>query len=112
MRLFLYGTLLDSPRLAACAGDPALPARLRPAALCGFQRVRLRRSGYPTLRRDPRGLVIGAVLDAPATAVARLRAYEGPEYRLAKVVVKTQHGRSRVAFAWIATGGTRCAWHA
>jgi hypothetical protein len=39
----------------------------------------------------------------------RLVAYEGPAYRLARVVVQTADGNT-AAHAWIAPGGTRRSW--
>src|SRR4051812_4842133 len=109
MRLFLYGTLLDPCTLAARSGNPDLPARLVPASLPGWQRVVCRWGPYPTLRRNRTGVVDGAVLRVPASALARLAAYEGPAYRLSRVVVHTPNGKT-VAHTWIAPGGTRRAW--
>jgi gamma-glutamylcyclotransferase (GGCT)/AIG2-like uncharacterized protein YtfP len=109
MRLFLYGTLLDPDTLARCGGDAALPTRLRAAVLYGWRRVTLRGTPYPTLRREPGGRVDGALLDAPASVVVRLMAYEGAGYRLTRVVVAL--GRENtVAHAWIAAGATRRDW--
>ena len=108
MRLFLYGTLLDAGRLARLAGDPRLPARLRPAALRGFRRV-AGAGRYPTLVAERTGRVEGAVLELSAAALARLRAYEGPRYRLTPVRVETQAGPA-AAFAWIAGATTRRPW--
>jgi gamma-glutamylcyclotransferase (GGCT)/AIG2-like uncharacterized protein YtfP len=99
MRLFLYGTLLDDHRLG-----PSVPA-----TLMGWRRVALRGTRYPTLRRDRRGAVVGAVVDVPAPMLRRLVAYEGPAYRLARVVVRTASGKT-AAYAWIAPGGTRRPW--
>jgi Gamma-glutamyl cyclotransferase, AIG2-like len=85
MRLFLYGTLL---------GDPKLGASM-PATLPGWRRVELRGTRYPTLRRDRRGAVSGAVVDVPSRLLAHLAAYEGPRYRLTRVVAdrRRQHCR-------------------
>jgi len=108
MRLFLYGTLLDAGRLARLAGDPRLPARLRPAVLRGFRRV-AGAGGYPTLAPDRAGQVEGAVLSVSAGALRRLQAYEGPRYRLTPVRAATEAGPV-VAFAWIAGAATRRPW--
>ncbi len=99
MRLFLYGTLLGDRRLA----------RSLPATLTGWRRVVLRGTRYPTLRRDRLGVVSGAVVDVPAPVLRRLVAYEGPAYRLVRVVVRTANGKT-AAHAWIAPGGTRRSW--
>jgi gamma-glutamylcyclotransferase (GGCT)/AIG2-like uncharacterized protein YtfP len=99
MRLFLYGTLLGERRLG-----PSVPA-----TLTGWRRVTLRGTPYPTLRRARGGAVSGAVVDVPAPVLRRLVAYEGPTYRLARVVVQTASGKT-AARAWIAPGGTRRPW--
>jgi len=109
MQLFLYGTLLDPRTLARSAGEPALASRLRPAVLRGWQRVRARNSRYPTLARDPDGKVQGAVLSVPAAACRRLQAYEGPDYRLVRVLAETR-GKPVPALAWIASSASRRAW--
>lgn len=101
MLLFLYGTLLNPKVLAACSGDERLARRMRPATLAGWRRVALRGTPYPTLVPDPGGRVGGAVVRAGAATLARLKAYEGPGYRLTPVRVVTRHGPLR-ARAWIA----------
>ena len=80
-----------------------------PATLTGWRRVVLRGTRYPTLRRDRRGAVSGAVVKVPAPVLRRLVAYEGPAYRLVRVVVQTPNGKT-AANAWIAPGGTRRPW--
>lgn len=109
MRLFLYGTLLDRPTLAHRGGDARLPARATRAALAGWRRVVLGRARVPTLRRAPAGRIDGMLLTPPAAALRRLVAYEGPAYRLRRVVVATARGKT-AAFVWIAPGGTRRPW--
>lgn len=99
MRLFLYGPLLGDHRLG-----PSVPA-----TLMGWRRVVLRGTRYQTLRRERRGAVAGAVVDVPAPMLRRLVAYEGPAYRLTRVVVRTASGKT-AAYAWIAPGGTRRPW--
>ena len=108
-RVFLYGTLLDRTTLAARSGDLALAARTAHAALAGWRRVALRGTRYPTLRRHRATRVCGVIVDVPARALARLAAYEGPRYRLRRVVVQTTKRKSP-AFAWIASAGTRRNW--
>ena len=109
LRLFLYGTLLDDATLAVRGGDATLPARSVPATLTGWQRVALRGSRYPTLRRHGSEAVEGALVAIPARALARLAAYEGPRYRLTRVVVQTAN-RKTAAHTWIAPAGTRRPW--
>jgi len=105
MRLFLYGTLLRPAVLARFAGRRLATA---PATLTGWQRVRLRGTHYPTLRRGP-GLVSGALVDADAATVRRLCAYEGVRYRLRSVTLRTARG-PMAARAWIAHASTNRPW--
>jgi hypothetical protein len=109
MRLFLYGSLLAPGALARQSGQPRLPARLRPATLRGWRRVSHNVSAWPTLRRARGAGTAGAVLDVPACAARRLSAWEGPDYRLRRVVLDTAHGKT-AAFAWIAPGATHRTW--
>ncbi|MCO6416569.1 gamma-glutamylcyclotransferase [Siccirubricoccus sp. KC 17139] len=108
MILFLYGTLLDPAVLARCAGEKGLGRRLRPAWLRGFARVALRGTPYPTLVPRTGAVVAGAVLPVLPTALARLAAYEGPEYRLVPVRMETARGKLRaragMAPRWRAAG--------
>jgi hypothetical protein len=85
--LFLYGTLLDPAVLERMAGLPGLARRLRPALLPGWERVALRGTPYPSLRRRPGALTPGAVLRPGPAALANLAAYEGAAYRLVPVRV-------------------------
>jgi gamma-glutamylcyclotransferase (GGCT)/AIG2-like uncharacterized protein YtfP len=111
MRLFLYGTLLNARTLASRGGQAGVAPRFVPASLAGWQRVALRNSRYPTLRRRRACIVRGALVVAPARALARLAAYEGSDYRLTRVVVRTTNGKT-AAHTWIAPGGTRLPWNA
>jgi len=99
MRLFVYGTLLGDRRLGSAT----------PATLNGWQRVGMRGMRYPTLRRQRSGAVSGAVVDVPARTLAWLIAYEGPTYRLMRVMVQTD-GRKTAAFAWVAREATNRHW--
>jgi gamma-glutamylcyclotransferase (GGCT)/AIG2-like uncharacterized protein YtfP len=109
MRVFLYGTLLDPATLAACSGDPRLPARSRVATLHGWRRVELAGTSYATLRPGRGAHTPGVVVDVGPAALRRLSAYEGPAYRLTRVVVATEQGETG-AHAWIAPGGTQRPW--
>jgi gamma-glutamylcyclotransferase (GGCT)/AIG2-like uncharacterized protein YtfP len=109
MRVFLYGTLLDPATLAARSGDVRLPGRCRLAVLLGWRRVALAGTPYPTLRPAHGARTLGAVVDLGPPALRRLTAYEGPAYRLVRVVVATAQGET-AAHAWIAPGGTQRPW--
>lgn len=110
MRLFVYGTLLDTHRLARFAGRSIVPC---PAELAGWRRVALRGTPYPTLCRA-RGVVAGGLIVVDAALLRRLSIYEGSRYRLVPVaarVLRAETARSVRAFAWIACGATRRAWN-
>jgi hypothetical protein len=108
MRLFLYGTLLD-PRTLAMAmpsGNPALPQRCRHAVLRGWRRVRLAHTRWPTLRRCANATTAGRIVVTRTAALRRLTAYEGPEYRLQRLLIEPR----TPVWAWIAPGGTHQPW--
>lgn len=102
MRVFLYGTLLDSGVLAARAGRRGL--RGVPAILPRWRRVALRGQPYPTLVRARRQAVRGLVVILAGAPLRRLHAYEGAAYRLRPVRLLGPRGRL-AAHAWIARPG-------
>jgi hypothetical protein len=53
--------------------------------------------------------VRGVVIDVAAPNLTRLAGYEGPAYRLRRVVVQTANGKT-AAHIWIAPAGTRRPW--
>jgi gamma-glutamylcyclotransferase (GGCT)/AIG2-like uncharacterized protein YtfP len=106
VRIFVYGTLMRAPlRRRLLRRD--VPAAA--AVLHDWERVRLRGTRYPTLRRRFRGRVEGMVLQVSARGLARLSAYEGPAYRFVRVAVRLPCGNT-AAHAWIAPGVTHRIW--
>ena len=90
MRFFFYGTLLDRDVTALDLGRRLPPSAFEPAMLRGHSRRRARGVSYPVVVRDPRGEVSGAIVGGlSARDVARLSAYEGPGYRIARLKVWT-----------------------
>jgi len=108
MRLFLYGTLAEAAALARCGGRP-LRAAPQPARLTGFERVRLRGTRYPTLRRAPRAAVDGVVARVSAETMRRLVAYESGRYRRIRVRVGTAAGMA-LASCFYGDAPTRVGW--
>jgi hypothetical protein len=106
MRLFLYGTLLNPAVLAARSGDPLLPKQARPAVLRGWRRVTLAGTRWPTLRRYGDSVVPGKAVTVGARSLQRLSAYQGPAYRLRRVVLQPRIP----AWTWIAPRGTQHPW--
>ncbi|HQT67900.1 MAG TPA: gamma-glutamylcyclotransferase [Acetobacteraceae bacterium] len=109
MILFVYGTLLDPKALGYCAGQ-SIKAVAMKASLPGHRRVRLRHAPYPTLRRCNAGEVPGVTLRINAAMLAALIAYEGPRYRLARIMVRTSRGM-RPAYCFFGDAATRVDWH-
>jgi hypothetical protein len=84
--------------LRRLGGDPR---RLQPAWAEGWRRVVLRGTSYPTLVAAPGAVTEGALLRVAPVVLARLAAYEGAEYRLVPLRVRTARG-PRLARAWVA----------
>ena len=82
MRLFFYGTLLDPDVRSLVLGRPV---PLSPARLDGWRRATARGRSFPIILRQPNAAVEGGVTPPlPASALGRLKAYEGPEYTLVR----------------------------
>lgn len=83
MRLFFYGTLLDSDVQVAVLGRALAPPDLTPAVLRHFRRVYIAGRCYPMVVPHRGGLVEGAVADRLSPDdLARIARYEGADYRL------------------------------
>lgn len=88
MRLFFYGTLMDRDVLSLVLGRPVAAVSLAPASLRGYRRSRAAGVSYPIVVRDRAAMVDGVAVDRLLEPdVARLSAYEGPGYRLARATV-------------------------
>jgi len=89
MRFFFYGTLLDRDVTALVLGRRLPPSAFVPATLPGYARWRVKGGSYPIAVPDRRREVPGAVVTGlSARDVARLAAYEGTGYRIARRQVK------------------------
>jgi hypothetical protein len=87
--LFVFGTLLDTVTRSRVLGRPLRDTDAIPALLAGCERVYARGHGYPVLVRDPEGIVDGLLIPRlTAREKARLRIYEGSQYRLVRVRVR------------------------
>ncbi|WP_421997991.1 gamma-glutamylcyclotransferase family protein [Reyranella sp.] len=88
-RFFFYGTLLDHDVMALVIGRRLPPAAFTPAVLAGHARRRAKGMTYPVVVPSPAESVLGAVVGGLAARdVARLAAYEGPGYRIARLKVR------------------------
>lgn len=87
--LFIFGTLLDPVTRGRVLGRPLRKTDTIPALLAGCERVYARGHSCPVLVRDPDGIVDGLLIPRlTAREKARLRIYEGKQYRLARVRVR------------------------
>ncbi len=103
MRLFFFGTLLDAELRQAVIGR-ALPAE--PAVVRGFRRVVVAGRGYPMLVAAAGGRVDGIVVGGlDPEAIRRLHAYEGGEYALRPIRVRTGAGPVLPALAFRCRAG-------
>ena len=102
---FFYGSLMDSDVLSAVAGERIEPARMAPARLPGFARLRARDSVFPMIVAMPdeqEGVEGVLVQGLSAAAVRRLARYEGSTYTAIRRPVITAAGR-RDAYAFVST---------
>jgi hypothetical protein len=89
MRFFFYGTLIDPDVMALVIGRRLPPSAFVPAILPGHSRRRAKGMTYPVVVRDPADEVHGVVVGGLTSRdVARLAAYEGPGYRIARLKVR------------------------
>ena len=85
---FFYGTLLDPDVMALVIGRRLPPSAFVPAILPGHSRRRAKGATYPVVVRDAADRVQGVVVGGLTSRdVARLAAYEGPGYRIARLKV-------------------------
>jgi len=103
MRLFFYGTLMDDEvRWLVVGATVAVVA----ASAIGFRRVFVAGRDYPMLRRRA-GRRVEGVLTGPldGEAIRRLGVYEGREYRLRPILVKSGAERRLAAWAFFCPSG-------
>lgn len=98
MRLFFYGTLRDAEVRAAVLGPGAARIALSDALAPGWRAVYGPGRAYPFLIRARGCAAPGLIADRiTAALLARLKSFEGPEYRIGPVTVRSDEGSCRVA---------------
>ena len=98
-RVFVYGTLLLPVVQNRVTGRVFA---VRPARLDGYSRRRVRGESYPSLRQDPAGSTVGAVLDGlEQLDLERIDAYEGRRYERRRVTVGIDDGDRADAWVWL-----------
>lgn len=87
--MFFFGTLMDGDVRDAVLGHPIPTDALEPAWLSGWKRVAIPGRTYPMLIPHPTGKVEGCLVQGLGEMDRRrLDHYEGPEYRLGRVMVR------------------------
>lgn len=97
-----YGTLMDRDVLNIVSGLNLGPARLRPARLPGYRRVRVQDVQYPAVLRFEGYSVEGCVVHGiTAAAAARIGLFENDGYDLAveRVLLGNQRSARAALFA-------------
>ena len=97
--LFTYGSLMYLEIMERVSGLRLLS---RPATLPGYQRSRLLDLDYPGIFSNDQASVDGILyLNLPDSALQRLDAFEGDQYRRQEVMVTLDDGDRRPAMAYV-----------
>lgn len=106
MNLFFFGTLMDGEVREIVCGK-ALDT-VEPAIAQGFRRVFVAGRHYPMLLAHASGWVEGSLVTGlDAETVHRLQVYEGWEYSLQPIKVRTQAGPSVMAHVFLCPPGIK-----
>lgn len=102
MKLFFYGTLMDSEVRSIVMGRDVNPENVEPAVAQGFRRVFVAGRHYPMLLKHSSGWVDGTLVSGlDAERIHRLQVYEGWEYTLQPIQVQTSAGRKLMAHVFL-----------
>ncbi len=100
MNLFFYGTLMDPEVREIVCGRPL--DTVEPAMAQGFRRVHVAGRHYPMLLSHASGWVDGLLVTrVEPEAVHRLQVYEGWEYALHPIRVRTHSGAVVMAHVFL-----------
>ncbi|WP_319591416.1 gamma-glutamylcyclotransferase family protein [uncultured Draconibacterium sp.] len=99
--VFVYGSLLFSEIADGLCGQTLTS---EDATIRGFSRFALKEADYPAIVPYKNAEVTGKILlNLEDEAIKLLTFYEGDEYEIAPVKVKTNSGiKNAIAFVWIA----------
>ncbi len=98
VRLFFFGTLMDPEVRAIVMGRQMPDDAVEPAVVQGFRRVFVAGRHYPMLLAHASGWVDGTLVSGlDAETVHRLQVYEGWEYSLSPLRVRTASGQTVLA---------------
>lgn len=99
MKLFFYGTLMDADVRELVCGEAL---EVEPAMAQGFRRVLVAGRHYPMLLPHASGWVEGSLASGlSAETVHRLQVYEGWEYGLHPIKVRTASGHAVMAHVFL-----------
>jgi len=108
MDFFFYGTLLDEEVRRLVLGPEVGRLELVPARLAGYRRFPKLRSSAPVLARRSGASVEGLLVRGlDRRQAARLRHYEGRNYRLARCKVRLAEGKACAAMVFLGRGRIR-----
>jgi hypothetical protein len=100
--MFFFGTLMDEDVLTVVLGHPLTALGLQPARLTGWRRVSIAGRSYPMLIPHATGGVDGILVHGlDERDRCRLDYYEGPEYRMGTVTVRTDDERDVLAATYL-----------
>lgn len=106
MPMFFFGTLMDADVLATVLGHTADALRMEPARLDGWRRSAIAGRTYPMLIPHPTGAVDGLLVHGlDERDRGRLDYYEGPEYRVGCLMVRTRDGNEVMAESYLCAPG-------
>lgn len=99
MKLFFYGTLMDADVRELVCGEAL---EVEPAMVQGFRRVFVAGRHYPMMLPHASGWVEGTLATGlNAETVHRLQVYEGWEYTLQPIKVRTASGHAVIAHVFL-----------
>lgn len=105
MDFFFYGTLLDEDVRRLVLGPEAARLKLMPARLAGYRRLANGPSSAPLLARRRGASVEGLLVRGlDRHQAARLRHYEGRNYRSARCRVRLADGKTCQAMVYLSQG--------
>jgi hypothetical protein len=102
VNLFFFGTLMDPEVREIVMGRPLAADAVESAVVQGFRRVFVADRHYPMLLPHASGWVDGTLVrGVDPESVHRLQVYEGWEYSLAPIRVRTASGQSVMAHVFM-----------
>lgn len=103
--LFVFGSLMDSDVLRIVAGVAPEQLKIRQAIAPGFRQQEVVEECYPVLVEDSDSTAFGLIIDSlTAQAMARIHFFEGDEYTLENIEIRTTDSETVAARFFSHTG--------